>query len=674
MIKPISLNEHQNYITQLSTIANVGKGLGNSMVNIAKQAEEAEMAQQASYLASLEADDIVSTNKIYNEHVLKNSTPEELASSLENYKLGKSKQMSDDIKSEYGSSFDLKAANIVSKFADKFYAQQKDKARVSLETSQEILRKDIFENPTPTSEIELQEYNSKLVKYKDILNARVEQGFLTSKEAEQDLHSIHKSSITLDIKAYLETLDADDRAKTIYDFSRQKPIKGLTKQDMMDVVENIKAYNNSLSSTENLAFAMEKANEQALIAEQKSDLAIGVSRGERTYEDIEQAYQNSIIDAPEKTKLVKELDKLNESNISKANQIQIVSEAINGGGLFNPKDKNTIEAVNTYYEEQVQPTNNMENTINLIKSTGIIPDKLKNTITAIGFNGSGEQKKYAGSILAQLQQEKPQTLDDIDKNTKNTLLYFNSLIENGMEIDDANEIIEDINSMKPSDKAVLEEDLKKYVTDKGRDKAIDGKKVSNILGDMYDEGLFSFNADIPSELEVQAIADFTNLYESYFLTTKGDTAFSLEQAKKDFNNGAWGVTKVNGGKQLIKFPIEKAYPNVAAEDIKKQLMKDLSEKGYDLDSDDVFIRPTKETQKYYPNNPPYEIWYINDRGELDVVNENNEWRFDVEKYNKVISERNRAIMNRNLAIRDTTPTGRWLPDKDGNIREFKNGL
>ena len=66
-------------IQMFNTIADAGDGMANAVFRLGLQSQRALDTEKDAYLASVEVDDIVKTNEIYNQNASEGNQPEKLA-------------------------------------------------------------------------------------------------------------------------------------------------------------------------------------------------------------------------------------------------------------------------------------------------------------------------------------------------------------------------------------------------------------------------------------------------------------------------------------------------------------------------------------------------------------------------------------------------------------------
>lgn len=633
-LQPIKFTAGGEYMDQMNAIADLGVGIFNATAKVAAASVAAKEAERDAYLASMESDDIVQTNRIYNENTLVGNDPKELTTKLGEYKAGKMASMPEDVKAHYAQSFDKRAAVLTTRSQDAFFKKAKKDSGASLEASQEIIKEDIYKNPSPTTEIEAKHFEEKIAKYSATLQSRVAQGFLTPEEAELERRDFQKELITTGYKAQLQDMDANQRANAILALQETKTLpNGISVEDKADIVAKLNAYDSTIKSIETKATALKNADEELQTSREAADLEIGINRGETTYEDVVRAEQNKIITPAKKVQLFKQLDANLKKTVEESRSIQKVSRALRGEDFIDPKSTDDKKAVDLTYEKVLMPkidaaqdpAAKKQIITNFVDKMGIVPEKLRGKMRGVFRGDDVEQKVFYADLVGRIQDTKPQALDDFDTKDITQAIMINEMVEAGTPNEQAVEKVQNLTEgINAGRLEILREDFKNLVEDKGTGVKINSQKVINTVQDTFDEGVFSMNASLPQQqlgVEAAAINDYKKLYETWYLNTNGDAELAKKQAQKALKR-TWGTTNVNGtSKQLTKYPIEDAYAGMSSKDIKKELMDDVRaiDAYKDLEDDEVIIQWDQRTAREYGQYPTYQVLVFNKDGVLEPV-------------------------------------------------------
>ena len=644
---PIRFTAGENYMEQMNAIADLGVGIFNATAKVKMASEVAKNAEKDAYLASIESSDIIETNRIYNENTLTGNNPEELAVKLREYKAGKMASMSEEIKPHYSQSYDKRAAVLTTRSQDAFFKKTKKDSGASLESSQEIIKNDIYQNPSPNTEIETLHFQEKIAKFSAILNSRVSQGFLTPEEALLEQKDFQKELIVIGYKSQMENMNADQRANAILTLQKTKTLpNGISVDDKADIVAKLNAYDSTTTSVEDKALAVKTADIELSQSREASDLEIGVNRDDKTYEDVIRAEQEGTITPAKKVQLFKTLDANKAETVKEGKSLVKVAKALRGEAFIDPESPEDKKAVDLTYtkvlSEKIDATDDpaakKQIITNFIAKMRVVPKTLQGEMRGVFRGDNVEKKIYYADLIGRIQDTTPRALDDFNDKDITQAVMINEIIKAGTPNEQAVEKVQNITEgINAGRLEILKADFKELVGGKGTGVTINSRKVIDQVKDVFGEGVFTFNpssGDSQLGVESHAVKEYKDLYETWFLNTNGNADLAREQAQKAIKRN-WGVTGVNSkSRQLTKYPIEDQYPGMPAKVIKAELMVDIKkiEAFKDTDPDDVFIQwdpriTAREAGKY----PRYRIIAFNKEGVLDPVifeGKDNLWKPD----------------------------------------------
>jgi len=633
-VAPIKFTAGGAYMEQMAAVADLGVGIFNATTKVAAASEAAKKVEQDAYLADIKSDDIIQTNRIYNENTLVGNDPKGLTEKLEGYKTGKMASMPENIKAGYSQSFDKRAAVLTTRSQDAFFKKVRDDASASLEASKELILDDIFNNPAPLTEIESEANSEKMASYMGILQAQVTNKDLTEKQAQVEAKEFQKKALVLGVKTQIKTLNPDQRAAEIKRLNDLKTLPaGMNEQDRQDMVAQLNAYDSTLRSIEGKAAAKEKADVELNLSREAADLEIGVNRGESTYEDVLRAEQEGTITPTKKVQLFKLLDNNLKKVEKEAVSLIKVAKALRAEAFIDPKSTDDKKAVDLSYQKVLKPQiDSVEGPAakkqiitNFVGKLGIVPETLRGEMRGVFRGNDVEQKVFYADLVGMIQETKPQALDDFDTKDITQAVMIDEMVKAGTPNEQAVEkvtaLTEGINAGRLE---ILREDFKNLVEDTGTGVRINSEKVIDTVRSTFEHGVFNFNASLPQQqlgVESAAINDYKKLYKTWYLSTNGDADLAKKQAQKALKR-TWGTTDVNRtSNQLTKYPIEKAYPGMPVKEIKKELIVDIKalEAYRDIDPDDVIIQWDARTAREYSKYPSYQVLVFNKEGLLEPV-------------------------------------------------------
>ena len=636
-LQPIDFTPANRYMEEMNAVANVGEGIFNAAVRLKQVSEHADKSARDAYLANVETDDIVQTNRIYNENAADGNNPELLATKLGQYRDGKRDAMPAEIQPYYTQSFNKRAAVLTVNAQDAFFQKAQSDSKASLEGAQKIIKEDIFANPLPKTEIEAQAYEDKIAKFRSTVQSRIDHGFITPEEAQLEQKDFQKNLIVAGYKSQLETMGPNARAKTIFALQQNKGLPaGLNVNDKQEIVNQLNAYSDTIESTKKAAFAQENAAAALQKSRMNADLEIRVARGEATYEEVQQAESKQQITPEKKATFFKALDTATETKITESNSIQKMARVLDGKEYIDPKNPDDKKAVDLAYTKTVQPqmaamqdpAAQKSLVTNFVQATGVVPESLRGKMRGVFRGGTVNDKVFYADLIGRIQESKPQALDDFDDKDITQAVMIDQLVKSGTPNEEAVLKVENItNNITPGRIETLKAEYQDMKKAAGTDVTSRNAATIKHVSDLFDEGVFSKNATLPDRqlgVETAAINDYDRLYETWYLNTNGNTDLAKQQADRVFKN-SWGTTAVNGqSKQLTKYPIEQAYPKLDAPTIKQALMLDLATlpEYKEVPEDKVFVQYDNRTAREWgTSQPKYRVLIQNTNGLLEPISD-----------------------------------------------------
>lgn len=700
-LQPIKFTAGGEYMEQMNAVADLGVGIFNATAKVAAASEAAKNAERDAYLANVESDDIVQTNRLYNENTLTGNGPKELTTKLGEYKAGKMASMPEEIKPHYAQSFDKRAAVLTVKSQNAFFKKAKDDASDSLQASKEIIKDDIFENPAPLTEIEAQANQDKMAKYQGALQAQVAHGDITPEEAQLELREFQKEALVLGMKTQMKDLTPDQRAAEVKRLQDTKSIPiGLNEQDRQDMVNQLDAYNNDITAVEVKANAAKKSEEDLARSREGAMLEIGVREGERNRQDIDRAEREGTITSAKKVQLYTLLMEKDKGEIADGELIgDTINAAYNNVGHLDPKNTEHKKGINLTYEKVIKPELEKAPTpaakkqliTNYVQATGVVPDGLRGEMRATFRGDDVEKKVFYADLIGRLQDTKPQALDDFDDKDIVQGMMIYDMVRTGTPNELAVQKVEKITSgMNASTLELLDNSFNELWKSKGGPLE-QRESVVNEMADAFDKSwFFQANANLPKRgkipffkdvvtqagVEVALEREYKSTFKTYYKASNGDERLAREQTRRVMEKD-WGVTDINGtSKQLTKYPIEKEYAMMDASNkfnfgpstkwLKKELVADLRKhSGYeDIKPEDIFLDGDDQTgrEKFAGQYPSYKVEVFNKKGEFDpyLPPGMRRWYPDVDKYikqekPKVIAAHEAQLLTEELSIYNVDP-------------------
>lgn len=606
--------------------ANVGDGIANATAKLATAMNRAQATERDAYLADLETADILQTNRIYNENAMAGNDPELLSEKLKGYMDGRLENLPDNIRPFYQKSFEKRAAVMAVKSQDEFFRQTEINAKKSMSASLDLLKEDIFLNPLPKTEIERQSYQDKLVKFNANLQSQIDHNFITAEEADLTKRDLKKDLVVATYKSSMQGLSDDARAKAILKLQNSN-IEGLNINEKQEVIGRLSAFDGQMRSVREQAFAKEKAEQELAKARKAAELEIKVSRGEADYEEVVRMEQNRIISPDQKASLFRALDVKNKEKMEQMAQLEKVAGALQGTAYLDPKDAQDKKAIDFTYQNAVkqqmaglEPEAQKSMLLNYIEKVGVVPTSVQATLRGVFRGANPNDKVFYADLIGRIQETKPQALDDIEDKDIAQAVMINELVKSGTPNLEAVARVEDMQkSLNPARISLLKEELKEARgTQTLADKLDRAKKT-------FSDSFFSFSPTLPSDPQLgynQAlINDYERTYDSWFIYTNGDAKIAEEQTKKALGR-LWGETTINGRSRLVKYPIEKAYPNIDPAELRNKLVSEVKSipKYKDIDESEIILQDTIETARLWnTGQPTYRVVVKNKDGVFESV-------------------------------------------------------
>jgi hypothetical protein len=403
-------------------------------------------------------------------------------------------------------------------------------------------------------------------------------------------------------------------------------IEGLDVNEKLKVVNQLNAFDNQMRAVNEQAFAKEKAEQELNKARKAAELEIRTSRGQAGYDEITRMEQNRTISPDQKASLFKMLDAKNKERMADAAKLEKVAQALQGKGYLDPKDDK--DAIDFTYINAVKPQMQglapdaqKEMLVNFVNKVGVVPDQMQSQLRGVFRGGDPEAKVFYADLVGRIQEAKPEALDDIENKDIAQAVMINELVKSGTPNLEAVARVEDMQkSINPARLQILKTELSEA---RGKSTVADRltkakKPFSNMLGIAPSLG------DSQLGYNQALLNDYERTYESWYNYTNGDAKIAEDQTEKSLNR-LWGVSEMNGSKRLVKYPVEKAYPNIAPEDLRKQLVDNVKaiKKYKDINEEDILIQDTMDTARLWNTGAPtYRVIIKNKDGVFENVFDN----------------------------------------------------
>lgn len=356
-----------------------------------------------------------------------------------------------------------------------------------------------------------------------------------------------------------------------------------------------------------------------------STLEIQVNRGQKSYVDVENAWQNGLISDAKRTEMTLLLDRKNQEKEKVIEQISRADASFNGGPRMDPRIESDRKAVDLHYEMTAASWSGLPQdevlarAVSYAGQVGMAPTPLKTMIRGSLRSGNSAEAVLAAQTVSQLRNQNPQILNDFNEEDIRLATLIGTYSGYGVPADKA--YADSIEAMK-----VGETERKARATAYDMERGVDIKQRDASDRRWLEGKLNSVWTSDPT-LDPNMRAEWDTLVRSEYQRTANLDA--SRQYALDMVNRVWGRTGVGGGERYMKFAPEKFYgvptmaPSENAEWMNEQLLEDVL-KGALVDpenpvsKDRLFLTPdpTRTTKN---GNPVYQVSIIGADGVFHAV-------------------------------------------------------
>ena len=253
------------------------------------------------------------------------------------------------------------------------------------------------------------------------------------------------------------------------------------------------------------------------------------------------------------------LEKENKKQKLAAVLAEQIESALQGDAVLDPRDQNHKKAAWDYYATVEQnpgfrnatPMDRNIATETIARRLGILPEQAASAIRA-GMRGSPESQVAAADMIERLDAMPGDMLKGVgDEYVLAKGRLITAMTRAGLAPEEAVARATELTDPNKRERTKARRDAFK-------DKDFD-KITVNEVEDMFDPGWLPWqrDPDTPSAAEAQLLADANGLFEREYLLT-GDKDLSKKYALKKIKN-TWDVSRINGKRQLMKYPPESFY-------------------------------------------------------------------------------------------------------------------
>lgn len=305
--------------------------------------------------------------------------------------------------------------------------------------------------------------------------------------------------------------------------------------------------------TEELAEARQL---QAAQAQQLSDMEIGISRGQLTYSDIENAYNSGQgwLSPNDRTRLTLKLDKQLQQSAETMEGINKVTTALNVGAPLDPGSKEDRKNLNTHFsmlleqwqEQQLTPDEVLNRSVEYSAKTGIIPDAVQGMIRGSLRAGGAEQKALAAEMLQKIRNTNSELMKEFSEKDVSHGNLIATYVNYGATPSDAVKLATEVLNVDESTRTARNVEFNQLLKD-------DPNIAVKFLENQLDDGLFDLAPDIPP-----AMAANLNAFAQAEYMQHGNLE-AAQISAYDRVMRVWGKTEINGKDTVMRFAPEKFY-------------------------------------------------------------------------------------------------------------------
>ncbi|HYM46730.1 MAG TPA: hypothetical protein VES65_11305 [Solirubrobacteraceae bacterium] len=294
------------------------------------------------------------------------------------------------------------------------------------------------------------------------------------------------------------------------------------------------------------------------------------------------------------TKLA-QLDRIAQSNAADDANLQWVSKAYTDGRPLDPASKDVKDAVTGLFTHlagdlQAGTPEWINRGADIASRTGVIPEPVVSWSRAQLVGGTPDQAVKAAEALARVQEATPRGAGfAVDEKTHALVKTIKDAVDAGTPAVTAVEVARQNANLPESQRKIIEERWRQLKTDA----ATPGALRELLKGDeRYRPGLFTGVPDVPDALE----GEFNELSHDYYLHTGGNLAQAHELAAEDLKR-KWGVTGVNGKRELMPYAPEQMFPGLTADVVRRDVAASIEHNGIAVDPSKVHLTATDDTAR-----------------------------------------------------------------------------
>ncbi len=366
----------------------------------------------------------------------------------------------------------------------------------------------------------------------------------------------------------------------------------------------------------------EQRNEELRQAEfAYSELIIDVRRGEAGPIQIDQAWDEGIIKTgAQRASLMAEYDRQQEEKQGAIDRNSLVLMSFNANQPLDPKNKTHQRAVNEYFAVNLGEGDAQELGVKLAIKTNILPEPMKANLRRMAIAGTPEQALNQANIYEVLQNQAPQTLDQIPDEIEAIYIVTSELNRGGVEIEEAVKIARDNALNKtPAQRQTYADQYQAH-----------SDTPSDRLQEYIDDSMDTVWIMEP-EITPGILSAWESLERNFYMYTGGNMEMASKAAAHNMSR-IFSVSGINGKSQAFPYAPERV-TGMPIEELQSQLKAFAHKHGAEEFMVSTDILTARDVGvKSYP------FFKINEFGLPEIVEDENgnavRWTPDVEAYHE----------------------------------------
>lgn len=283
-----------------------------------------------------------------------------------------------------------------------------------------------------------------------------------------------------------------------------------------------------------------------------------------------QLYQHGALDPGQLAGTLSSIDRAELKSSQDTVALDAVAKAYTMGTPLDPKDSGARQAADQYFTTKLaaglQPgTSGYANAaVQLARKAGVVPDSAISWARANLTSGDPQVAAQGADLIARLEAGSPRALGfALDERTKAMADSVSQAVKAGTPAPIAVELARQQTDLSPQQLEGLKQRwlaAKPQVTQAGA--------LTDLLKSdrEFKPGMFSELPDVPTQLQ----SEFDASTQRYFDYTGGNLEQARQLAFRDIQR-VWGVSTVNGKREILPYAPEVNFPGLTAADVRQDL-------------------------------------------------------------------------------------------------------